>query len=128
MQKINEEINEFSIESINDYLSVNKILNQGEIVTHISIPGAGNMNLVLRLHISGGRTLIFKKSFDYVKKYPQVPAPINRINVEASFYDLVQNNNSVTNLLPSLLFHDDKNHGIIFEDLGDSKDYSFLYV
>ena len=127
MQDNIKEINTLSIESINKYLLGTNLLIQGEKVINTSVPGEGNMNLVLRLYTSKKRTLIFKKSFNYVKKYPQVSAPINRVNMEVFFYELIKNTNEVAQKTPSLLFHDKKNNVVIFEDLGDSKDYSFLY-
>ena len=49
--------------------------DEGERVIRIESAGERNMNLVLRIHTSE-RTVILKQSKPYVRKYPQIPAPI----------------------------------------------------
>ena len=100
------------------------MLEEDQII-HVETPGAGNMNVVLRITTQKG-SIILKQSRAYVNKYPQIPAPIDRIEVENQFYELVHTS-SCSPYLPKLLGFDHVNKLLFIEDLGRSSDYQVLY-
>ena len=112
--------------SIESYLKGQGWLNLDEKVTAVEIPGAGNMNLTLRVKTSN-RSFIIKQSRGYVEKYPQVAAPAERALREAEFYELVSTQEHLKQQMPTLNGVDVDNHVLNLEDLGDGVDYSFLY-
>jgi 5-methylthioribose kinase len=85
------------------------------------------MNFTLRCRTSNDRTFIIKQSRDYVEKFPQVPAPAERVLREAEFYEVIKKNPDLSDRTPKILEVDEENHIILMEDLGESSDYSFLY-
>ncbi|MCC7466024.1 MAG: phosphotransferase [Saprospiraceae bacterium] len=109
------------------YLRRRKWLSGNEEVKSVSVPGAGNMNYVIRVD-TGARTFILKQANGYVEKYPQVPAPANRAVVEGRFYQLVSSQPVMKNHMPAFLGMDKTNHVLALEDLGEASDYSFLYA
>ncbi|MEM7660534.1 MAG: phosphotransferase, partial [Bacteroidota bacterium] len=76
---------------------------------------------------SNFRTFILKQARPYVEKYPQIPAPVERAEVEAHFYELIQTHDLLKSLSPELVEHDSEAHLLFLEDLGQSRDFSFLY-
>jgi len=100
------------------------MLEEDQII-HVETPGAGNMNVVLRITTRKG-SIILKQSRAYVNKYPQIPAPIDRIEVENQFYELVHTS-SCSSYLPKLLGFDRVNKLLFIEDLGRFSDYQVLY-
>ncbi len=109
------------------YLRRHKWLSGNEEVKSVSIPGAGNMNYVIRV-ATGARTFILKQSSGYVEKYPQVAAPANRAVVEGQFYQTVSARSEMQHLMPAFMGLDKTNHILALEDLGEASDYSFLYA
>ena len=103
----------------------NDWIHEEDQIISIEIPGEGNMNVVLRVITHQG-SFIIKQSRNYVNKYPQIPAPIDRIDIEAQFYKLIHTS-SCSHYLPRLLGHDRNNKIIFLEDLGRSSDYQLLY-
>lgn len=114
-------------EDLTRYLRRRKWLSGTEEVRAVSIPGAGNMNYVIRVD-TGKRTFILKQSSGYVEKYPQVAAPANRAVVEGQFYRTVSGQPEMQQLMPAFLGMDKTNHILALEDLGETSDYSFLYA
>jgi 5-methylthioribose kinase len=98
----------------------------GEKVLEVESAGESNMNLVLRI-ITSERSLIFKQSKPYVRKYPQIPAPIERIEVEHEFLKLLNENQLLATMTPSVIHFDKENHLLITGDLGKGTDFSSLY-
>lgn len=88
--------------------------------------GEGNMNVVFRL-ITDQRSLILKQSRNYVHKYPQIAAPIERIFVEDAYYQLITDDKALADFSPKVLAIDKSNHLMLMEDLGRGSDYSYLY-
>lgn len=88
--------------------------------------GESNMNLVLRIK-TNQRSLILKQSKPYVRKYPQIPAPIERIEVEHAFFNLVKKDDILVELGPKILHFDKEKHILITADLGQSSDFSRIY-
>jgi 5-methylthioribose kinase len=88
--------------------------------------GESNMNLVLRVK-TNLRSFILKQSKNYVRKFPQIPAPITRIEVEHAFYDLVQNEKALSDFSPKVIHFDSENYILLTEDLGEGSDFLELY-
>lgn len=97
-----------------------------EQVIYAESAGESNMNLVLRIQTSQ-RTVILKQSKPYVRKYPQIAAPIDRISVEATFLSLLANDANLAKLTPSILHFDPENHFFLASDLGKGSDFSGTY-
>ena len=112
--------------SLESYLKGQGWLQLNEKIIALEIPGAGNMNFTLRIK-TGERSLIIKQSREYVEKYPQVAAPIERALREAEFYQLISKDNMLSKKMPKLIGVDKKNHVLNLEDLGRGIDYTFLY-
>jgi len=108
------------------YLRNKKWIAPDEDLISAKKPGEGNMNYTLRVR-TNFRSFILKQSRAYVEKYPQVPAPRERALMEAQFYELIQTDERLYNYTPELVDVDKENFLIQLEDLGDYKDYSFLY-
>ena len=113
-------------EELAAYLHQQKWLENDETVVAISKPGDGNMNCVLRIE-TASRSFIIKQSRGYVEKYPQVPAPANRVLTEGAFYEKIANVQEVQEIMPKLLGIDVVNNLIALEDLGKSNDFTVLY-
>ena len=97
-----------------------------EVVLRAEKPGEGNMNYVLRV-TTLENSFIIKQSRPYVEKYPQIPAPSGRAEVEVAFYNAIRQDEVLKSYTPELLWADDINHIIALEDLGQSKDFSDIY-
>jgi 5-methylthioribose kinase len=97
-----------------------------EKVIESTVAGEGNMNLVLRIQTTQ-RSLILKQSKAYVRKYPQIPAPVERIGIEKAFLTLLMTDSELVARIPKVLFFDAANHLMGLEDLGKGTDYLGLY-
>ena len=115
------------LETINNYLKDKNWIAANEKVESVEKPGDGNMNFTLRCRTSNDRTFILKQSRDFVEKFPQVPAPAERVLREAEFYEIIKKNPDISRRTPQILEVDSENRVILMEDLGESSDYSFLY-
>lgn len=115
-----------NIKTVEKYLDSRSWLETGEKVTTIEVPGDGNMNFTLRVK-TNKRSFIIKQSREYVEKYPQVEAPIERALREAEFYELISGYSSLKKQMPNLLQVDSQNYVLYLEDLGKGTDYTFLY-
>lgn len=113
-------------EALENYLKERNFLKKEEKIFSLEIPGAGNMNYVLRV-ITNERTFIIKQARDYVEKYPQIPAPKERVEIEAAFYEKIAAFDNIQKYMPKLLSLDKENEIMILEDLGKGTDFSFLY-
>ena len=98
----------------------------GEHLIHSEVPGESNMNLVLRIKTNLG-SYILKQSKSYVRKYPQISAPISRIEVEHQFLTLLSTNPYLASHSPKVLHYDSKSHLMLLEDLGEGSDYLSIY-
>jgi 5-methylthioribose kinase len=102
------------------------IWKSGEHITHTEVPGESNMNLVLRIKTNLG-SYILKQSKSYVRKYPQIPAPISRIEVEYRFLTVLNRNLYLASHSPKVLHYDSQAHLMLLEDLGKGSDFLPLY-
>ena len=99
----------------------------GEKISSASVPGESNMNLVLRIETNQG-AYILKQAKTYVRKYPQIAAPISRIAIEYQFLRQLDSNPFLASLSPKILHYDVHNHLILLEDLGEGSDFLSLYA
>jgi len=81
---------------------------------------------VLRIETNQG-TYILKQAKSYVRKYPQIPAPISRIAIEYHFLNYLNSNPFLASLSPKVLQYDAHNHLMLLEDLGEGSDFLSLY-
>ncbi len=88
--------------------------------------GEGNMNLTLRLKTSS-QSLILKQGRPWCEKYPTIPAPVKRSEVEALFYSSVRENDFIRGMMPSLIGSDPVSGVLVLEDLGVARDFFGLY-
>jgi 5-methylthioribose kinase len=98
----------------------------GERLISLESAGAGNMNTTLRATLPQ-RSLILKQSLPYVARYPQIPAPIERSDVEAAFYQAVTTEADLAARMPALIGYDPENHMLALQDLGSAADCSSHY-
>ena len=98
----------------------------GEKIKSTSVPGESNMNLVLRIETNLD-SYILKQAKSYVRKYPQIAAPISRIEIEYQFLRQLDSNPFLTSLSPKVLHYDAQNHLMLLEDLGEGSDFLSLY-
>jgi len=99
---------------------------ENEQVLELAKAGEGNMNVVLRV-TTDKRSFILKQSRSYVQKYPDIPAPIERIDVEAKFYKALQGSD-VSSHLPNVIFYQQDLHLLMMEDLGHVEDLTSIYA
>lgn len=109
-----------------DFLQKNGWIANGETVTLIEKPGEGNMNYVLRVR-TDRQSFIVKQSRPWVEKYPQLDAPIERIAVEAKFYDLVSSEQGLKTFVPELKDYKAGDFIMAVEDLGAASDFTDIY-
>lgn len=102
------------------------IWSLGEKLTKVEIAGESNMNLVLRI-ATNHRNVILKQSKPYVRKFPQIPAPINRIMVEKEFYTLMESDPILASFSPKVYHFDPENYILLTEDLGKAIDFMEIY-
>lgn len=95
-----------------------------EVVKQVTVPGEGNMNVVLRVQTDQG-SFILKQSRSFVNKYPTLEAPIERIGTEYKFYQALGPNLGQT--VPQVLAYSEHHHLLMLSDLGDCNDLSTLY-
>lgn len=111
---------------LSQYLKAHSWMDTNEVITNTEKPGEGNMNFVLRVQ-TNRRSFIIKQARPWVEKYPQLAAPIERIQTESQFYSLVQQNELLKTYTPSLVGTDVANYVLVLEDLGDGADFSYVY-
>jgi 5-methylthioribose kinase len=99
---------------------------EGEKISSASVPGESNMNLVLRIETNQG-AYILKQAKTYVRKYPQIAAPISRIEIEYEFLRQLDSDPFLASLSPKVIHYDAHNHLMLLEDLGEGSDFLSLY-
>lgn len=109
-----------------DYLVQNNLLEKEEEPLSFEKAGEGNMNVVMRLK-TVKRSIILKQSREYVQKYPQVAAPIERVEMENAFYKAIDSNDTLRTFSPEVLHFDKANYLLVLSDLGSGKDFLEIY-
>ena len=99
----------------------------GEQVLERTVAGEGNMNLVLRIKTTR-RSVILKQSKAYVRKYPQIPAPIERLEIEKAILEAISDQKSVASFSPRILHYHAENYLMLLEDLGSGSDFLDIYA
>ncbi|NJL74501.1 MAG: phosphotransferase [Saprospiraceae bacterium] len=117
---------EIHLPAFTNYLQENQWIGLEDHVVAIQKPGEGNMNMVLRAITANG-SIILKQANPYVQKYPSIPAPIERVEVEYLFYQLLQQTEALKQYLPNLIGFDAKKHILAVQDLGEGADFTFVY-
>lgn len=112
--------------TLQKYLQDKNWLTEGDTVNAIEKPGEGNMNVVARIVTTNG-SLIVKQARNFVQKYPDISAPIERIEVESDFYKLISDIQNLRDYMPAMLGYDAENYIMAMEDLGVGSDYTNLY-
>jgi 5-methylthioribose kinase len=101
-------------------------LTADDSLVKLTTAGDGNMNWVRRATARSGTTLILKRSLPYVAKYPDIPAPQARIEVEAAFYRAIEHTRLADDT-PSVIGFDNTTQTLCLEDLGEGKDLTRIY-
>ena len=105
-------------------------------ITEVTTAGDGNMNVVRRVRYQLGNaarsgthsgTLIVKQSVPFVAKYPEIPAPVARIEVEAGFYRAISEHDVLTQRTPRVLGFAPELHLLALADAGENSDYTRWY-
>lgn len=109
------------------YMRKHKLIKGDETIQKTEVPGDGNMNLTLRV-VTDKQSFIVKQSSDFVQKFPSIPAPRERAEIEAEFYNRVRNLEGVAEFMPKHLFLDSGNYLQVIEDLGGSSDFTYAYA
>ena len=102
------------------------LFEDDEQIERVERAGEGNMNLVLRI-VTDRRRFVLKQSRPWVEKYPQIPAPADRLLAEVDFYERVEPYEELAASMPKLLCSDAEQRLLAVEDLGQAADYSDLY-
>ncbi|MDI1324375.1 MAG: phosphotransferase [Algoriphagus sp.] len=113
--------------SVAEFLLEKNWLFPQEAVKSTEVPGAGNMNFTIRV-ITNQRSFILKQSRPYVEKYPQVPAPADRVLREGEFYKLTAHIPALAARTPKLLGIDEEQSILQLEDLGVGSDFTGMYA
>lgn len=111
---------------LQSYLLVKNWIENNETIRGLEKPGEGNMNVVARI-ITSDKSVIVKQARNFVQKYPDIPAPIERIEAENAFYELISTIENLKGFMPNVIGYDKENHLMIMEDLGAGSDYTSLY-
>ena len=114
-------------DEITNYLRKRHWLTDNESVVAIKKPGEGNMNFVARV-TTDSRSFVVKQARPWVYKFPQVAAPLGRGKMEATFYQLTENDPVLQRFAPTLIGFDGESYVLAQEDLGEGTDFTFLYT
>ncbi|NND31266.1 MAG: phosphotransferase [Saprospiraceae bacterium] len=115
------------LSALQHYLNRIGHLGPDEEIKYTEKPGEGNMNYVVRVG-TNQRHFILKQSRPWVEKYPQIAAPVERSQVEATFLEKIQGVDELENSCPKLLWSDPQNYILAIEDLGRSSDFTHIYA
>ncbi len=118
---------ETDILKLTRYLKQKGWLTEDNTIKSLQKPGEGNMNLVLRVITLKGNSFIIKQARPWVEKFPQIKAPVERIDVEYQYYQHVIQQPLISHYSPGILDYDQENGIMILEDLGNAVDFSFIY-
>ncbi len=119
-------LHESQLEELSYYLKTKAYIGKEETVSGVEKPGEGNMNYVLRINTTA-QSFILKQSRPWVEKYPHIPAPIERVLVEAEFLRLVAHYPMLKNTSAVIKWVDEENFLLCTEDLGKGIDFTHLY-
>lgn len=115
-------------EKIQQYLKEKTFLTDTESIVSLTKAGDGNMNATLKVETSLDKMWVVKQSRPFVKKFPELDAPEERIIAESTFYSLIENKHPQKYSMPKLQFLDEVNRLAIFDFEKNSQDGTFLYA
>lgn len=118
-------INEWTTADFDHHLA--ECLGWNKKVDAIKVAGDGNMNFTYRLTFDDKKSIIVKQSPPYCARFPEIPAPEERILSEFKYYDLVSKNQFLADHSPALLGLDKHKKIAYISDLGEATDFEFLY-
>ncbi|MCR9197382.1 MAG: phosphotransferase [Planctomycetaceae bacterium] len=113
--------------ALNELAHRSRWITPDTTIMSLSSAGEGNMNIVLRGRLSNGGSLIFKQSLPFVARYPQIAAPVERLQSEALFYETIRSIPALVESTPHILGFDADSHILCMSDLGPAADYLFVY-
>lgn len=122
------QLTEDNVTALTEFAHTQGWLDDSLAITQLTSAGEGNMNCVLRARLSDGATLIFKQSLPYVAKYPDIAAPIERLDVEVAFYAAVANAGAIAIRMPEVVGYNAAAHLFCMQDLGTASDMTHLYA
>ncbi len=102
-------------------------LDAAEHISALESAGEGNMNRTLRV-VTEKRTFIAKQSVPFVAKYPDIPAPVERLESERTFYEAIAGTPALAMRTPGILGYDASNNLLAMEDLGSTGDMTDAYA
>lgn len=108
------------------YLKKIGMLFPDEKIRDVQKAGEGNMNVTLTIK-TDKRTFVLKQSRPYVAKYPEVPAPSERTEIEYQYYQTLKENPSLASFSPEVLDFDRSSWLLALAYLEDGKDFTRLY-
>ncbi len=111
-----------------EYIKNLGFLASDEYITQTEKAGEGNMNVVLRIKTNKTKSYIIKQSRPYVQKYPQIPAPEERILTELAYYEAIKDQVNLENYSPKILAADPSNYVLVMSDLGEAADFKGIYT
>lgn len=109
------------------YLTEQEFLKPGEHVITTTKAGEGNMNVTI-LVTTDQRRFILKQSRAWVAKFPDIPAPIERIGVEENYLRTTNEDPLLAAHNPRVLHYDAPNYTLILEYIDDAEDMIFVYT
>ena len=96
-----------------------------ESITQVEKAGEGNMNMVMKV-TTDQRTFILKQSRPYVYKYPQIPAPEERILTEYQFQEALKST-ALSKRIPEVLHFDPDEYLMMSAFIEGFEDMIFIY-
>lgn len=114
------------LSELQEVLQARALLHEGETLKERAIAGQGNMNLTVRV-TSTERSFIVKQAFPYCYKFPQIPAPIKRLETEGIYYAETSEVPVLKAMSPKLYAIIPEMATLVIEDLGDGGDLTNLY-
>jgi len=114
-------------DSIEHFLASRGWLQAGESVVSAGPAGKGNMNQTLRVQ-TDKRSFILKQSYPYCAKFPDIPAPLERIDIEVQFYGIARRSAALAAAMPEVIEYSAGDQLAMIEDLGAGSDLLSLYA
>jgi len=113
--------------SISTFLQAEQLIAPDEEILSCFSAGAGNMNVTLRV-ITDRQRLILKQSRPWVAKYPDIPAPIDRIFVESDYLQATREEPILAQFTPKTFGVYHREYAMAMEDISDATDLSVIYA
>jgi 5-methylthioribose kinase len=109
-----------------NWLRDQDLLEPKEQILAYTKAGEGNMNVVIRVKTTL-KSFILKQSRPFVNKYPQIPAPKERILTERAFYKAIAADEILASYSPKMIKFNEEFLVMVLDDLGNTADFTFIY-